>query len=82
MANVYTVVIPRPAAIPASVEVRIVAGRPDGGDLTAEELEALRATYPSASPAEVRPAAKAKRPKASATKPAKPSAKRAAARRP
>ncbi len=80
MANVYTVVIPRPAAVPASVEVRIVAGRPDGADLTTEELAALRAAYPA--PVEA-PSAKSKlRAKASATKPRKPAPKRAAAKRP
>lgn len=88
MANFYNAIIPRPTTIPATVEVRIFAGRVDGGDLTAEELAALRATYPNAAPAEA-PAGKTKpigkpkpRTKASGTKPAKPSTKRVAARRP
>jgi hypothetical protein len=83
MANFYNAVIPRPAGIPATVELRVFAGRVDGGDLTAEELAALRAAFPNASaPAKepAKPAGKAK--SATSTKPRKAPAKRAAARRP
>lgn len=81
MANFYNALIPRPDGIPATVELRVFAGRVDGGDLTAEELAALRATYPNASAeAPAKPAGKAK-PSAS-TKPRKAPAKRAAAKRP
>jgi len=87
MANVYTVVIPRPAAIPTTVEVRIVAGRPDGEDLTAEELAALRATYPNLVASKPPVPARRAKPEAKAKAPAgttarKPAPKRAAAKRP
>ncbi len=86
MANFYNAVIPRPEGIPATVEVRVFAGRVDGGELTAEELAALRAVFPSAAPVEASsskatPTTKARRSPAG-TKARKPAAKRAAAKRP
>ena len=42
----YTKVIPRPAGIPASITVRIVAMRDDAKELSREELEALARVYP------------------------------------
>lgn len=97
MASTYTIVVPTPVGVPSHVEVFITAGRRDGKALTAADLAALRDAYPpptaegrkaveqaiaAAAPAEA-PAAKAKpRAKAGATKPGKPAAKRAAAKRP
>lgn len=85
MANFYNAVIPRPAGIPDTVEVRIFAGRVDGADLTAQDLAALRAVFPQVdtaprAQAATKPATKPKA--ASGTKPRKPVAKRAAAKVP
>lgn len=83
MANFYNAVIPRPAGIPETVEVRIVAGRTDGENLTPEELAALRVVYPRVdAPAEAasKPARKAKAPVSTKARKAPP--KRAAAKRP
>ena len=82
MANFYNAVIPRPEGIPATVEVRVFAGRIDGGNLTTEELAALRAVYPraegdDAAEAPSRPVRKTK----AGTKARKPASKRAAAKR-
>jgi len=81
--NFYNAVIPRPAGVPATVEVRVVAGRVDGENLTPEELAALRAAYPrleATAQTPPKPAVKAKAPVS--TKARKAPAKRAAAKRP
>jgi hypothetical protein len=83
MANFYNAVIPRPAGIPETVEVRVFAGRLDGGDLTAEELAALREVFPALGgvvEAKEKPAARVRA--AAGTKAKKPAPKRAAAKRP
>ncbi len=87
-ATTYTAVIPRPDDLPASLLVRVVVMREDGKALSREELEALRHAYPPHS-ADARgtvdraiagaPSRVAKAP--AGTKPRRPAAKRAAARR-
>jgi len=92
MATAYTIIVPSPAVVPSSVEVRVVAMRHDGKELSREELEALAVAYPpptASARAEVarainaarsKPAVKAKAPVS--TKARKAPAKRAAAKRP
>lgn len=46
MALAYTVTLPNPPGVPASVVVRIVAMREDDKKLSREELSALAAAYP------------------------------------
>jgi hypothetical protein len=98
MASSYTIVVPTPAGVPASVEVYVTAGRRDGKPLTRAELEALAVAFPpptaegraalqgmiERAPAEVAQTTK-EAPKAKAhagTKAKKPAPKRAAAKRP
>jgi len=92
MATAYTIIVPAPAAVPSSLEVRVVAMRRDGKELSREELEALSLAYPppnAVTRAEVaraiaaapsRPAAKTKVPVSTKARKAPP--KRAAAKRP
>jgi hypothetical protein len=95
MATTYTAVLPRPDGVPAPLLVRIVVMREDGKPLSREELEALVVAYPphtedargtvdraiARAPSKTAGKAPAK-PKATATKPGKPTTKRAAAKRP
>lgn len=46
MTIAYTIVVPTPAGVPASVEVHVTAMRVDGRPLTREELVALAIAYP------------------------------------
>ncbi len=91
MATAYTIVVPNPVGVPATVEVHVTAMRRDGRALSREELEALAVVYPPPT-AEGRAAARAaiesapsgaagKRAKTSVA-PRKPVTKRAAAKRP
>lgn len=87
MATAYTIIVPNPEGVPASVEVHITAMRPDGKALSREELMALAAAYPAPT-AEGRAAVEAaiarapSRASKASTKPRKPASKRAAAKRP
>lgn len=92
MAVEYSVVLPRPAHVPAPLVVRITVMREDGKSFSREELEALREAYPPPSAqgraaveaaivrAPSRPAAKVK--VNARTKVTKAPAKRTAAKRP
>lgn len=57
MARAYTADLPRPAGIPAHLEVRVFVMRADEKPLSAEDLEALARVYPP--PAETRAAIEA-----------------------
>ena len=95
MALAYTANLPHPSEVPEHLHVRVFVTRPDGRDLSAEDLETLARVYPPAS-ADARAAvetsiARAKRrvTKSSSTKTTKATArpgskatKRKAAKRP
>ncbi len=94
MADLYTIVIPTPAGVPDTVELHVMASRRDGKPLTREELEAVSALYPPPTAEGCRMLARAieaapsaveatpARRTSSGTKARKPTAKRAAAKRP
>lgn len=95
MATAYSIILPNPPGVPATITVRIVAMRDDAKALSREELEALAAAYPppdetaraavegAIKRARARPAATS--PSKSSKAPARPSSKttkRKAAKRP
>lgn len=68
--------LPTMPKLPAHLEVRILVDRPDGGDLTAEDIAAAEAAFPLTAPKKSAPKAK----KATAKKTT--TTKRSAAKKP
>ncbi len=88
MSSAYNTTLPSPPSLPAHLTVRVVVMRVDGADMTEADFDAAQACFPLAGDdagaiGKAKTAGKSRpRAKASATKPTKPSSKRAAARRP